>query len=91
MAGPLHKKTRAPGAMATPAGPTPAAEDGSLQGKWCGTINSGIWPQCKWCGTMNSGIWPQGKWCGTMNSRIWPQGKRCGTMNSRIWPSGVGL
>ena len=33
VAGPPHKKTTAPGAMATPAGPTPAAEDGSLQGK----------------------------------------------------------
>ena len=48
MAGPLHKKTRAPGAMATPAGPTPAAGDVSLQGKWCGTINSGIWPHGVW-------------------------------------------
>ena len=32
VAGPLHKKTTAPGAMATSAGTTPAAEDGSLQG-----------------------------------------------------------
>ena len=48
MAGPLHKKTTAPGAVVTPAGTTPAAEDGSLQGEWCGTMNSGIWPHDVW-------------------------------------------
>ena len=40
MACSLHKKTREPGAMPTPAGTTPEAGDGSLQGKWCWTINS---------------------------------------------------
>ena len=47
VAGPLHKNTTAPGAMATLAG-APAAKDGSLQGKWCGAINSRIWPHSVW-------------------------------------------